>query len=74
MLMAMCVMETYLILKRHQDTGVNMSQNVNHRHFIENEILRRVNKPSQYLGTELNSVHKDLDTVDLRFSLVFPDM
>ena len=51
-----------------------MSQNVNHRHFIENEILRRVNKPSQYLGTELNSVHKDLNTVDLRFSLVFPDM
>ena len=51
-----------------------MSQITNHKQFIETEILRRVEKPSQYLGTELNSVHKDKDAIDLRFSLVFPDM
>ena len=42
--------------------------------FIEQEILRRVSKPSQYLGTELNSVHKNLNDINLRFALIFPDM
>ena len=48
-----------------------MSQIANPKHFIETEILRRVAKPSQYLGTELNSVHKDKSAIDLRFALVF---
>ena len=51
-----------------------MFESVNHKDLIKHEILRRVSKPSQYLGTELNSVHKDLSTVELRCSLVFPDM
>ena len=40
----------------------------NHKTFIENELLRRVSKPSQYLGTELNSVHKDNITVKCKRS------
>lgn len=51
-----------------------MFESVNHKDLIKHEVLRRVSKPSQYLGTELNSVHKDLSTVELRCSLVFPDM
>ncbi|MBM3290738.1 MAG: TIGR03960 family B12-binding radical SAM protein, partial [Candidatus Hydrogenedentes bacterium] len=39
-----------------------------------NEILPLVQKPSRYLGTELNSVHKDPATVELRVALVFPDL
>ena len=33
-----------------------------------------VEKPSRYLGTETNSVHKDLSRVRLRFALAFPDL
>ena len=39
---------------------------------LENEILRLVEKPSRYLGTEHNAVHK----VDprVRLALTFPDL
>ena len=36
-----------------------MFKSVNHKDFIENELLRRVNKPSQYLGAILNK-HTDV--------------
>lgn len=39
-----------------------------------NEILPGVTKPSRYLGTEYNTVHKDAATVDLRVALVLPDL
>ena len=32
---------------------------------LSDEILPRVEKPSRYLGSEVNSVHKDLATVDI---------
>ncbi len=35
--------------------------------------LSQIEKPTRYLGGELNSITKDLSTVDLRFSLAFPD-
>lgn len=38
------------------------------------EILPRVERPSRYLGGELNTVHKDADAVDLRICLFFPDL
>ncbi|MGQ4809614.1 hypothetical protein NKDENANG_03037 [Candidatus Entotheonellaceae bacterium PAL068K] len=41
---------------------------------LEAEVLPRVQKPSRYLGCELNTVHKDLRTVDVRFALAFPDL
>jgi len=41
---------------------------------ILNEVLPRVEKPSRYLGTELNTVHKDPASVDLRVCLIFPDL
>lgn len=37
------------------------------------DILPRVQRPSRYLGNELNSVHKDPDRVRLRACLAFPD-
>ncbi len=40
---------------------------------IEN-LLGLVEKPSQYLGTEINAVKKDLRQVKLRFALAFPDL
>ncbi len=41
---------------------------------LESEILHRIEKPSRYLGNELNAVHKASDTVDVRMALAFPDL
>lgn len=38
------------------------------------EILATVQKPSRYLGREVNTSHKDPNAVDLRLALVFPDL
>ena len=38
------------------------------------EILSLVDKPSRYLGREINTVKKDPSTVDLRVALAFPDL
>ena len=41
---------------------------------LDSDILKRVEKPSRYLGNEVNSVHKDKESVDVRLALVFPDL
>ena len=41
---------------------------------LQEDILHRVEKPSRYLGTELNAVHKDRDEVEIRVALAFPDL
>ena len=41
---------------------------------FEEEILPLVEKPSRYLGTELNSIHKDIAKVKIRVALAFPDL
>ncbi|HQE84347.1 MAG TPA: TIGR03960 family B12-binding radical SAM protein [Candidatus Hydrogenedentes bacterium] len=38
------------------------------------EILPQVERPSRYLGTELNAIHKDPGAVDVRIALAFPDL
>ncbi len=38
------------------------------------DILPAVEMPSRYLGNEINAIHKDLDQVDLRIALAFPDL
>jgi radical SAM family uncharacterized protein/radical SAM-linked protein len=38
------------------------------------DILSRVEKPSRYLGTETNSIHKAPGTVKLKVALAFPDV
>ncbi len=38
------------------------------------QLLPFINKPSRYLGNEINSVRKDLGKVDLTFALAFPDL
>jgi radical SAM family uncharacterized protein/radical SAM-linked protein len=38
------------------------------------DILPLVNKPSRYLGTEVNTCKKDLSTVRLKIALAFPDL
>ncbi|MEA3366433.1 MAG: TIGR03960 family B12-binding radical SAM protein [Candidatus Hydrogenedentes bacterium] len=38
------------------------------------EILPHVERPSRYLGTELNAVHKEPESVDVHLALAFPDL
>ena len=38
------------------------------------DILSLVEKPSCYLGSEINTIKKDLTRVKLRFALAFPDL
>jgi radical SAM family uncharacterized protein/radical SAM-linked protein len=47
-----------------------MKENMNSKLF---EILSKVEQPSRYLGTEINSVIKDYNKTELSIALVFPD-
>lgn len=41
---------------------------------LSDEILLRVEKPARYIGNEVNAVVKDLQKVDIRFAMCFPDV
>ena len=41
---------------------------------LSDEILMAVDKPARYIGNEWNMVKKDLNDVDIRFVLCFPDV
>jgi len=47
---------------------------MNLSHVLETEILPRVDKPSRYVGNEVNAVHKSPDQVQVRLALAFPDL
>jgi radical SAM family uncharacterized protein/radical SAM-linked protein len=38
------------------------------------DIMARVQKPSRYMGTEINTVDKDFDAAELNLALAFPDL
>ena len=37
------------------------------------DALLHINRPARYIGGEAGSIHKDIDQVDIRFALAFPD-
>lgn len=41
---------------------------------LSHEILMQVEKPARYIGNEINMAVKDLDAVDIRFCMCFPDV
>lgn len=41
---------------------------------LSDEILLTVEKPARYIGNEVNMVVKDLDKIDIRFCMCFPDV
>ncbi len=51
-----------------------MNRLVNVGDVLEQEILPIVEKASRYLGTEVNAVHKDKASVEVRIALAFPDL
>jgi radical SAM family uncharacterized protein len=44
------------------------------KEYIYEDILPQVEKPGRYVGNEWNSVHKNLNEVDIRFAFCFPDV
>ena len=44
------------------------------KQLLIDDILSGVQKPSRYLGNELNAVHKRLSDVNVRIALAFPDL
>jgi radical SAM family uncharacterized protein/radical SAM-linked protein len=38
------------------------------------DIMGRVQKPSRYMGTEINTVEKDFDAAELNIAMAFPDL
>jgi radical SAM family uncharacterized protein len=41
---------------------------------LSDEILMTIDKPARYIGNELNMVKKDVNDVDIRFIMCFPDV
>ena len=41
---------------------------------LSDEILLKVDKPARYIGNEINMVRKDLNKIDIRFCMCFPDV
>lgn len=41
---------------------------------LSDDILLRIEKPARYIGSEINSVVKDKNAVDIRFAMCFPDV
>ena len=41
---------------------------------LSDEILMSIEKPARYIGNEVNMVKKDIDKVDVRFAMCFPDV
>lgn len=41
---------------------------------LSDEILMTVDKPARYIGNEINMVEKNLDEIDVRFCMCFPDV
>lgn len=41
---------------------------------LTDEILMSIDKPARYIGQEVNMVKKDLNTIDIRFAMCFPDV
>ena len=44
------------------------------KEYIYDEILPKVEKPGRYVGTEWNSVHKEIGADFIRFAFCFPDV
>ena len=41
---------------------------------LSDEILMKIEKPARYIGGEVNAVTKNLDDVQVRFAMCFPDV
>lgn len=41
---------------------------------LSDKILLNIEKPARYIGNEVNSITKNIDDIDIRFAMCFPDV
>ena len=41
---------------------------------LDDDILLEIEKPARYIGGEVNAVMKDVEDIDVRFAMCFPDV
>lgn len=61
-------------LVRQFVTGLNSYKDYNMQPKTIQDLLPLVEQPSRYLGTEINTIHKDHNQVKLKFLFAFPDL
>ncbi len=42
--------------------------------FLSDQLLLDVEKPARYIGSEVNAIYKEKESVDIRYALCFPDV
>ena len=47
---------------------------MNEKLALSDDILMKIEKPARYIGNEVNAVVKDLENIDVRFCMCFPDV
>ena len=47
---------------------------MNEKLALSDDILMKIEKPARYIGNEVNAVVKDLNNIDVRFCMCFPDV
>ena len=47
---------------------------MNEKLALSEDILMNISKPERYIGHEVNSIIKDLNDVNVRFAMCFPDV
>ena len=47
---------------------------MNEKLALNDDILMKIEKPARYIGNEVNAVVKDLNNIDVRFCMCFPDV
>ena len=47
---------------------------MNEKLALSDDILMKIEKPARYIGNEVNAVVKDLNNIDVRFCICFPDV
>ena len=41
---------------------------------LDDDILLEIEKPARYIGGEVNAVMKNVEDIDVRFAMCFPDV
>jgi len=41
---------------------------------VPEQLLLSIEKPAQYIGNEVNAIHKNIEDIDVHFALCFPDL
>lgn len=72
--------DTNFCVKNTSNTSLGSDYNIRKKEVLmrklalSDEILMTIEKPARYIGNEVNAVMKDLNNIDVRFCMCFPDV